>query len=65
MLDKMISEIRPDIVIGLGGDSNYVVIPETDITTYNELLFKISSKYYLNMGTYKGLYSSEINGDLC
>ena len=61
----MISEIRPDIIIGIGGENNNIVIPDGDNTTYNELLYKISNKYYLNMGTYKTLYSSEINGDLC
>ncbi|CAD8190901.1 unnamed protein product [Paramecium octaurelia] len=64
-IDKLIQQIRPNIIMVMGGDLDKLVIPDSNSSTYYELLYQLSIKYQLNMGDYQKLYQVEINGDLC
>ncbi|CAD8125653.1 unnamed protein product [Paramecium sonneborni] len=64
-IDNLIQQIRPNIIIVIGGDFDNLVIPDSNSDTYDELLYFITKQYNLNMGDYQTLYQNEINGDLC
>ncbi|CAD8179000.1 unnamed protein product [Paramecium octaurelia] len=64
-IDKLVQQIRPNILIVMGGDLDKLVIPDTNSSTYQQLLYQVSKEYNLKMGDYQTLYQVEINGDLC
>ncbi|CAD8103945.1 unnamed protein product [Paramecium primaurelia] len=64
-IDNLVQQIRPNILIVMGGDQDKLVIPDSNSSTYYELLYQVSKIYQFNMGEYEKLYQVEINGDLC
>ncbi|CAD8074317.1 unnamed protein product [Paramecium primaurelia] len=64
-IDKLVQQIRPNIVIVIGGELDNIIIPDLNQQTYQQLLYQVSQAYKLNMGDYQTLYEIEINGDLC
>ncbi|CAK84728.1 unnamed protein product (macronuclear) [Paramecium tetraurelia] len=64
-IDKLVQQIRPNILIVIGGDLDKLVIPDSNSSTYQQLLYQVSKEYNLKMGDHQTLYQVEINGDLC